>query len=303
MKKKLAPLTFFFVVQLFQGRINGSNIDPVVTNSAMFTIGNLQAAALKIQGTSISGGNSTLIGANTNDYYSQGNLMLMSTNILGKITLGGGLSISASSYNSVTRISSPLYGFKTMEQSLIDTSSSIGQIIPNGTAALSPNEDILLTGTDNELNVFQITNPNYYTSIQIDVPPKSTAIVNIMGEKLFLMQNNFNSLKNTTQNVDPSLVLFNFPQAKSITLNSGTISGTLLAPLAITSISTSKITGGLITKNLIIKSSNLVGIGYKGYTEKPIHVPEPRSMILTGISILTCIVIQALRFYQICSMV
>ena len=76
--------------------IGASEIDPVATNSAMFTLGNLQAAAIKIQGASTSGGNSSLIGANTNDYYSQGNLIMMSTNILGNITLGGSLSNSAS---------------------------------------------------------------------------------------------------------------------------------------------------------------------------------------------------------------
>jgi len=292
MRNTRIPFMFFLLFQFGHCLIFGSGLDPDVTNSTVFTFGNLQAVAASIKGGSTSGGNSTLVGTNTNDYYSQSNLMLMSTNILGNITLGGKLSISASRFGGLSQVSSSIYNFKSIQQSLTDTSNCIGQIAQNGTATLGPNDDLLLTGHDNSLNVFHISNPNYYASVQIDVPPKATAIINIMDEKPFLFHNSFNTYKRTSEDVDPSMVLYNFPKARSITINSGSFSGTLLAPLANTTISTSKITGGIITNTLVMKSTSIVGARFQGNINPPIHVPEPRTIIFAGISILTCVMIQ-----------
>lgn len=283
----------FIIIRILNQTLFGSVINPVVTASAIFTTADLAGAGLKIQGSITAGGNTTLFGVNSNDCYSQGNLTLMSSNVSGGITIGGSLSLSASNFESLTRISSPLYDFQSIRQSLIDTSTSLGQIIPNGRVNSSTAGEMILTGTDPEFNVFQIANPNYYSSIQIIVPPNATSIINIMGEKPFLLQNIFNSFKNSNQNIDPSLVLFNFPQAKTMNLNNGTIAGTLLAPLAAFNISSSIITGGIITNKLTIKGTNLFGVSYQGGLDPPIHVPELDSFIYS----LTSVVLSVIVFY------
>ena len=289
MKKRQVLMFVCFLLQLRPHWSFCADIDPEVTNSSMFVLSNLQAVSIKIQGASIVGGKSTLVNANTNDFYSQGNLMMTSTNIIGNIKIGAGFTMSASRFGSLTIVSSTLYDFQSIRNSLIETSNMLGQAVPNGTLIITPNEDLVLNGTDPDVNVFRVNNPDFYTSIKIDVPLKSTAIINIMGTNPFLWQTQFNSFHDTTQNADPSLVLFNFPQARSITLKNGTIFGTLLAPLATTSISSSKITGGVITNNLLIQNSNIQGDRFEGDLDPPIHTPEPRTFVLAVISILACL--------------
>jgi len=297
MNKSHALLVVCFVSQCSLNCSFCADIDPDVTKSAIFVLSNLQAASIKIQGVSIVGGKSTLVNAKTNDFYSQGNLMLTSININGNVKIGGALFMSASRFGSLTNVSSPLYDFEAIRNSLIETSNSLGQVVPNGSLTITPNEDLMLSGTDRDVNVFRIDNPNFYASIKIDVPLKSTAIINIMGTNPFLWQNQFNSFNDSTQNAAPSLVLFNFPQATSITLKNSAISGTLLAPLAMTSISSSKIIGGVITNNLIIQNSNIRGDPYKGDFDPPIHTPEPRTFVLAVISILACLFLQ-IQLYE-----
>lgn len=295
MKKREISIFAILIIQIVIQSLAGSEINPVVTSSAIFTSADLVGAGLKIEGSATAGGNTTLVGVNLNNCYSQGNLTLMSTNVSGEITLGGSLSLSASNFGNLTRVSSPLYDFPSIRQSIIDNSTSLGQIPSNGTVMFSPNGNLTLTGSDPKFNVFRIANPNYYTSIQIVVPPHATTIVNIMGDKQFLLQNNINSFKNSNLNADPSLVLFNFPQAKNITLNNSSISATLLAPLAAFSINSCQLTGEIITNKLTIKGTNLVGMSYTGDFEPPHHLPEAGSLIFTGICLVLFIMLKSLN--------
>ncbi|MEG1629998.1 MAG: choice-of-anchor A family protein, partial [Erysipelotrichaceae bacterium] len=103
-----------------------------------------------------------------------------------------------------------------------------GEIIQQGTK-------LTLKGTSVGLNNFVI-NPNSYnistiTSIDIIVPLNSTVLISILGTSITL--NSFTTLLNGVPITKPqaAYILWNFPDATSLSINSN-IYGALLAPFA-----------------------------------------------------------------------
>lgn len=137
--------------------------------------------------------------------------------------------------------------------------SSIGwaSINTGGTQALI-GERLTLTGTSPTLNSFLINSSNVassgqnisaVTSIDLVVPSGSTVIISIDGASVTL--NSFVTLINGIAITLPqsAFVLWNFPEALNLSINSN-IFGALLAPFATIISSSVTIYGTLITKNL-----------------------------------------------------
>ncbi|MEG0265763.1 MAG: choice-of-anchor A family protein [Erysipelotrichaceae bacterium] len=121
-----------------------------------------------------------------------------------------------------------------------------GEIIQQGTK-------LTLKGTSVGLNNFVI-NPNSYnistiTSIDIIVPLNSTVLISILGTSITL--NSFTTLLNGVPITKPqaAYILWNFPDATSLSINSN-IYGALLAPFATISSSNVVIYGTLMALNL-----------------------------------------------------
>lgn len=120
------------------------------------------------------------------------------------------------------------------------------------------NNTLNLIGEDVYLNIFTIDTSNINNSnicledldvIDIIAPKTSTILINILGEHISF--GNFITLRNsdTPTLEDMSLIVFNFPQAKSLYSTELSIKGSLLAPFACGNLYDGCISGNLILDN------------------------------------------------------
>ena len=124
-------------------------------------------------------------------------------------------------------------------------------------ASVSLTNNILtLSGEDIYLNIFTIDGSNINNSnisfenlevIDIIAPKTSTILINVLGEHISF--GNFCTLRNGVPptNEEISLIVFNFPQSKSLYSTEVSIKGSLLAPF-----STGNLYDGYISGNLIL---------------------------------------------------
>jgi len=112
----------------------------------------------------------------------------------------------------------------------------------NGTTAFQYNQ-LTLTGTDARVNVFAVSGANLSVanSLTINAPAGSTALVNVSGDAIRLQNEGF-----ALHGVDRTHVLYNFPQATTLTLTNVGIDGSILAPFAAIAFDNGAITGQLI---------------------------------------------------------
>jgi len=112
----------------------------------------------------------------------------------------------------------------------------------NGTITWQYNQ-YTLTGSNANLNIFNISGPNLAqaTSVTINVPAGSTALVNVSGTNISL--HNFGMTVNGTNRQN---LLFNFAPATSLNLSGIAVEGSVLAPSALVSVSNGQVNGNLI---------------------------------------------------------
>ncbi len=288
---------YYALVLLFLFQSGAScEMAQIVRASNLFVLGDVTGSGLKIQGPITAKGNGLLLGANTNSIYMQGNLNLVSTNVLGKIAVGGSFAATASRFGEVSRVLQPLHDFQAIGQDLIADSILLASTNPNGLISRDLNGILTLEGMDPKLNVFLIENPGPYSNLNIMVPAESTAIVNILGKSPYVFQNVFNGSSLDLDGFDPSRVLFNFPNATTLSLVNNRISGTIFAPRATVTMSGTTMSGSLIANKLSIKTSNMYEIGFQGqFTNVPQSIPEPSNLILMSLSSVVMIVYRILK--------
>jgi choice-of-anchor A domain-containing protein len=104
--------------------------------------------------------------------------------------------------------------------------------LPNtGTVAFDGYHQYTLTGTSTGLNVFDITLPDNMSSdeIRVDIPAGASAIINVLNTTLSI---NGGSMKMNGADEANVKVLFNFPNATSVSLAHYKFLGSFLAPKA-----------------------------------------------------------------------
>lgn len=183
--------------------------------------------------------------------------------------------------------------------------ASEAQAASAGYAALDSNGDavyqwggLTLTGTDAELNVFEIAGSSLSSlnSLKIVVPEGAAVLINITGSSASL--SNFGITLNGqgfnhNQNADAwSQVLWNFAAAGTFTTNGIHLGGTLLAPTASVSLSNGKVSGQVVAGSLT-STAAINNFAYAGFPlpagssgpETPADVapvPEPGTYLLTA---------------------
>ncbi|SEJ59651.1 Por secretion system C-terminal sorting domain-containing protein/choice-of-anchor A domain-containing protein [Dyadobacter sp. SG02] len=124
---------------------------------------------------------------------------------------------------------------KFSDNKLLDyyrTLSGTLNALPNtGTTAWDNYHQYTLTGTSLGLNVFDITLPPNMSSdeIRVDIPEGASAIINVLNSSLSI---NGGSMKMNGADKENNKVLFNFPNATSISLAHFKFLGSFLAPKA-----------------------------------------------------------------------
>ncbi len=116
----------------------------------------------------------------------------------------------------------------------------------NGTTSVQ-NGALTLSGSSTTLNVFTVSGSAVAgaRSVTINAPASSTVLVNIDGTTGGFTNANF-----TLNGVDASHVLYNFPQATTLTLQNVAIQGSILAPSAAIDFTAGVINGTLVGASL-----------------------------------------------------
>lgn len=139
------------------------------------------------------------------------------------------------------------FDFASRYSELEALSDDVAALKVNGTVKRETWGGLYLKGTDPKLNVFRVdasvfTNLRYFS---ISVPAGSMVFVNVLGDTVGIT-----GFGNGYSGVDAKSVLFNFPEATSISVRSYGFFGTLLAPYADVDFSNGSWDGGLYAASL-----------------------------------------------------
>jgi choice-of-anchor A domain-containing protein len=134
--------------------------------------------------------------------------------------------------------------FAAVEQEMTADSTSLAALAANGTAKTGL--EVVFTGTDATLNVFEVQALDLarMTSMTISAPASSTVLINIRGETVSLQNFGF-----TLIGVAREHVLYNLPEATTLTMSGVGIQGSLLAPFADLTFANGNIDGQLVVRN------------------------------------------------------
>jgi len=178
------------------------------------------------------GGNLTF----TNGAVQNGNAVYGGTSALTNVTFPQGGSARQGS----------VLDFGTAATQLVSLSTYYATLTPNGTTSVQ-NGALTLSGSSTTLNVFTVTGAAVAgaRSVTINAPASSTVLVNINGTTGGFTNANF-----TLNGVDASHVLYNFPQATTLTLQNVAIQGSILAPSAAINFTAGVINGTLVGASL-----------------------------------------------------
>lgn len=140
------------------------------------------------------------------------------TNITGVVVGGGGVRVGSSPIN-VTAAA----------QFLRDAGATWKSVVANGAVNQMPWGDLVLGGTDRQLNVFSVDAGQLAVtrSLRIHVPGTSTVLINVRGDAATLRSARF-----SLNGLDASAVLFNFADATTLTIDGTEVLGSVLAPKA-----------------------------------------------------------------------
>jgi len=136
--------------------------------------------------------------------------------------------------------------FRAAASQLGSLSAYYATLTPNGTTSVQ-NGALTLSGSSTTLNVFTVSGTAVARarSVTINAPASSTVLVNIDGTT-----GGFTNASFTLNGVDASHVLYNFPQAMTLTLQHVAIQGSILAPSAAIDFTAGVINGTLVGASL-----------------------------------------------------
>jgi choice-of-anchor A domain-containing protein len=171
--------------------------------------------------------------------------------------------------------------FAAAQTSLTDLSSTLSGLSANGTFFDDGYGKISLTGTDSELNVFNLTAAEWMSTVTygltytIDVPDASTVLINISGSSISM---EYDVITGAGTATDMDKVLFNFFEATEINLTSSQVRGSILAVDANLDLNGGEIYGQTVANSLTQTTGTLANVAFTGV------IPEPAIISLLGIS-------------------
>ncbi len=139
--------------------------------------------------------------------------------------LAAGTSIKGGKFDHILFSDNALLGYYRTLSAKLDALDN------TGTVAFDGYHQYTLTGTSTGINVFDITLPANMSSdeIRVDIPAGASAIINILNQTLSI---NGGSMRMNGADEANVRVLFNFPNANSISLSHYKFLGSFLAPKA-----------------------------------------------------------------------
>ena len=170
--------------------------------------------------------------------------------------------------------------FSSTQNDLTHKSAELAAQTANGT--VSGSGTLTLSGTNSNTNYFTLTAQQLAgaTTGDINAPANSTVIVNVSGTSV--SEKDTLSISGTAA----SNVLFNFYQAKSLTLSNISFGANILAPDAILYGSNGNADGNTIVAGVSDNNSGFEFHNADYFTGTPLlaSVPEPSSLVMMGLS-------------------
>jgi choice-of-anchor A domain-containing protein len=247
---KVAPLDLSVCTTSPLGAANNFNL---------FSLGDLTQSATDVQGRVAAGGNARLgsysVGSRlTNSHGTRDDLVVDSritytdgTVASGNVAFGGTAGLTRVNVpNGQSRHARPL-SFANERVNLELESTAWSSLTPNGTTTVQyfggPTAQITLTGSKPTLNVFALSGKDLSAAngLAISAPAGSTVIINVDGEAP--QMRNFGI---TISGTSRQRVIYNFFEARVLTVSSIAVEGTVLAPYAAVSFSSGAIDGTMI---------------------------------------------------------
>jgi choice-of-anchor A domain-containing protein len=224
----------------------------------IFTLGDLTLHRSVIYGRVAVGGNATLERCRIGDgmprsHENRADLIVGSTLVFTNGTVAkGGIVAGRATLTSVGiphgRLGeAPMLDFASLSPALAQLSTSLGQLAPTGTTEIRERRNlkkqIVLTGSDQRLNIFALASQDLATSqtLIVSVPPKSSVLINMSGASGRIQNLGF-AIGNTSR----QQILYNFYEATELTLNDDRIQGSILAPQAKVALVAGRVNGTLI---------------------------------------------------------
>ncbi|MBZ4417972.1 choice-of-anchor A family protein [Myxococcus sp. RHSTA-1-4] len=194
-------------------------------------------------------------GDTSNVLVAGGNLYLHNGSVWGDTRYGGALTTGTNvTYPRGTVARGTPISFASRASSLQTLSSELAVLPANGTTTLESWGGITLKGTDPKVNVFNV-NASAFTGavlLSIEAPADSLAVINVRGTSALFT--NFGHV--FSGGIDERGVLFNFPDATTLTAYGYGFYGTVLAPKANVTFNDGSWVGGMYARSL---KGNAVG--------------------------------------------
>lgn len=187
-----------------------------------------------------------------------GNVTLKSGTIHGNIIYGGsysGQSVTiVNPFSSTSPAPAPsqnaqVIDFASASTQLSNMSAAMYQYVTVPSTKLG--NTITFRGIDPELNVFSVAASNFTgtTAFAIDVPSGSAVIINVIGTTATMMNAGISGPNGGSLPTSPNKILWNFPSATSLTIQSVNFVGSVLAPLANATFKYGSLTGTVVAKS------------------------------------------------------
>jgi choice-of-anchor A domain-containing protein len=143
--------------------------------------------------------------------------------------------------------------FSKASTALLNMSKQVALYDPIKPTPTPSNRQLKFTGSDSELNVFSIpsTALSGVTVFQFAVPIGSAVIINVTGKTVaFWNAGSTTGTGGLLSTLNLQSVLWNFPDATTLTISSTTIPGSILAPKAAANFSYGNIVGTVVAKSV-----------------------------------------------------
>ncbi len=217
-------------------------------------------------GPNYAGTDSLVVGNNlkyTNGKVFSGDAAYGNTGTLTHVYFGNGYALQQSN----------VVSFSSVQTDLDAKSTAWGSYGTNGGTISNNWGNLVLTGTNAQIDVFDLTAAQLSSiySITINAPAGATVLINVSGTTV-----NLQNLGISIQGTNQSDVLWNFYQATTVNISGVGVQGSILAPLAQVNFNNGSLNGTLI-------ADNLCGNGQLDYSQVCIDIPTTLPAIISGV--------------------